>query len=47
MIRLRALVGLTLPDGDKSVRVEAGKLIPPRLLPVIPESWFGTKVEEA
>jgi hypothetical protein len=39
----RALVGLTFAD---DTRVEAGELIPDRLLDVIPESWYDRKVEE-
>lgn len=45
--RYRALVGMTLPDGDNTVRVEAGQLIPARLNNAIPDSWYGRKVEEA
>ena len=41
--RYRALVGITFPDGE---RVEAGKLIPEKLVALIPESWYGVKVEE-
>jgi len=28
------------------VRVEAGQLIPVKLVPLIPEAWYGVKVEE-
>ena len=42
-LRYRALVGITFPKA----RVEAGQLIPAALLPLIPDSWYGVKVEEA
>lgn len=40
--RYRALVGMNLGD----VRVEAGELIPVKVVDLIPEVWFGVKVEE-
>jgi hypothetical protein len=43
LLRFRALVGITFPDG----RVEAGQLIPFKFVDLIPESWYGWKVEEA
>lgn len=45
--RYRALVGISLPDGDKPVRIAAGDLIPVRLNDAIPDNWYGRKVEEA
>ena len=41
--RYRALVGMNLGD----VRVEAGELIPDRAVSLIPDVWYGVKVEEA
>jgi len=40
-VKLRALVTIHLPDGDKETIVEAGKLIPERLHPAVPKEWVG------
>lgn len=44
-VRYRALVGLSLPDGEKEVRVEAGELVPAKLVAVLPKEWLNRKVE--